>query len=772
MRFVSGARRRRSIAVLVVATLLAGCQAETPPPSGSPAATAGGGTTPLPAASPGASPAASDAAVAIPTPAGSPGDVSVETPGPIPAAEVRMPGSRDRILAALDEGRIDEPTALLYRVYALFGDARLPGEYVTDRWEEDAGAMAAAAAQLDTLPPEIAAELRPFVARPTDPVSVWHDVAAAATDGATADAPVDADGSVVALPARTATYVASDFVCEADGWGYVAERPLVGPVAWKVWTGCTDAAGIAQAVQVAGFLERLFGKETALLGMPVRDAGGPNEAGDGPLDVYLVNQCMARSGRCMGSLFAVADKGAIAYATPASPWLGAAGARKASGFIVFKRSFMGANTESSLAHELFHVLQFAHNATGTAQGGVFHWFLDATAKWAEHFFVPAGRPGNVYPWLSTHQGTAQGLNDETGVNAYASFVWPLFMQQELDETAIADAWTAIEGKRNWQQVDRAIDSVLPFETSLRDAEVRLWNQPLRPAAPDPIDPRFQGLDPQLPQTGPWGGRYSVWDVLPANPPGTPPRQLPESMPALSGRYTRFGVDPKVQQIILDFAPLNPASQVDVNLLLRIRKTGWEEREVPTGRTKLCLTDPEDEVVDMIVVLTNHELDRQRPVNGHWTVESLKEPCIGWDVHIEWTDEYDGIRDTITFEGVVDTYDQSVPPDPSQPDPPAFLTGTGTASGRRAGWKACNPGIPDVPGGSGKAVFGATLIDDRIYVSAFTDISNPLNGVTTAIFDVPVEGGTVSIPRPTPVGDLCPHASYGTITVTPAPDTGP
>lgn len=78
----------------------------------------------------------------------------------------------------------------------------------------------------------------------------------------------------------------------------------------------------------------------------------------------------------------------------------------------------------------------------------------------------------------------------------------------------------------------------------------------------------------------------------------------------------------------------------------------------------------------------------------------------------------------------------------------------------------------MPSGSGTATFGATIIDDRLHVSAFTDIDHPLFGVTTGVFDVPIEGGTVTIPRGILIGSRCPRTSYGTIAVTPAPDQSP
>jgi hypothetical protein len=130
--------------------------------------------------------------------------------------------------------------------------------------------------------------------------------------------------------------------------------------------------------------------------------------------------------------------------------------------------------------------------------------------------------------------------------------------------------------------------------------------------------------------------------------------------------------------------------------------------------------------------------------------------VAWSVHLEWTEEYDGIKDTIVFEGTVGGR-------PGQ----RSMTGAGTATGRRAGWTACNPGIEDIPGGSGPATFGAEVLGDRMSVSAFANAENPLAGVLTGVFDLPVEGGSAEIPRLPPTGTLCPRSMYGWITVTPA-----
>ena len=83
----------------------------------------------------------------------------------------------DLIQADVEQGALDQDTGLLYRIYAVFRDPRLPAKYQAGVAIEDEGAFEAAQASLDSMAPEIAAELRPYLVRPTDPSSVFHEVA-------------------------------------------------------------------------------------------------------------------------------------------------------------------------------------------------------------------------------------------------------------------------------------------------------------------------------------------------------------------------------------------------------------------------------------------------------------------------------------------------------------------------------------------------------------------------------------------------------------------
>jgi hypothetical protein len=161
-------------------------------------------------------------------------------------------------------------------------------------------------------------------------------------------------------------------------------------------------------------------------------------------------------------------------------------------------------------------------------------------------------------------------------------------------------------------------------------------------------------------------------------------------------------------------------------------------------------------------ISQETVDRLMSRSG---VEETDLRCSGWDVDISWTDTYDGALDTIIFDGVVDTV----------PLTDEFygisLIGEGTASGSRGGWKNCNPGIDVVPSGTVPATFTAVIDSEAktIAISAYANLNTALSGIWTGIFffDLEEEGEqTVEIDPLPPLGELCPHNSYGTATIKP------
>src|SRR5262245_56253187 len=86
-----------------------------------------------------------------------------------PAAE----RSQQLIAEAVESGRLDSDTSLVYRAYALFGDSRLPEQYVGSGAFEDNSLFVEAKLNWDTLSPSTRDRLTPFLVRPTDSRSIF-----------------------------------------------------------------------------------------------------------------------------------------------------------------------------------------------------------------------------------------------------------------------------------------------------------------------------------------------------------------------------------------------------------------------------------------------------------------------------------------------------------------------------------------------------------------------------------------------------------------------
>jgi hypothetical protein len=665
-----------------------------------------------------------------------------------PATSIEVltaPTSADKILADVEAGTLDETTALLYRVYAIFGDPRLPAEYGSPNWSEDAAALALALDQLDTLPTEIAAEIRPFLVRPTDPESVFYGSGATA---AVAPALARASSASVGLAAFASTSIAANVVCNT-GWGY-----LDGAYPFRVWGPCgTDIEN--EIITVATMMERLWKDETAFMGRdPIKDLGGPDRGGSDRIDIYLISSCVTRAGRCTAP-------GRFGVAPWSLDFEGAAGSpsRATSAFIVINRALIAQGiVEATLAHEFFHVLQFAYNQRGGWGASSYHWFYEASATWAEWYFVPGAgaHDGGTFERYVGFQATPLSLQSTQSTNAYRSFAWPLFMEQEPGgASAIAKTWQSIRGRAGDRAFSEAVNAQVSFEARFREFAVVDYNQEL---PGDPIKKLFPGgaVDPE--RDPPLDPRSSDSRTLAANPPGTPPLKIFEILPPLYAAYRPFEVDDDVGQITVDFSGLRPGVILDVDVLLKIKDKDWKRQELPDGKTRFCTAVDDEDVEEFIIILSDHDWGPGAQVIGTWTVESLLEPCHGWKVKLTWTDRYDGIDDTVVFEGVIDTIDQA-PVEGS-----LFMTGRGTATGSRPGWKACNPGIKDVPFGVGVPAFlGATIVGETMIIAAFAEGS--LGGVSTDYFEVPVEGGKASFENRNPIGNLCPRTTFGTIEVT-------
>lgn len=555
------------------------------------------------------------------------GDDEAAPPGP--AAPASSPQSLIR--EALQAGHINHGTSILYRAYASVEDPRLPpalrGGGVS---EEDLALALEIRNGSATFAPELLARLRPFMLRPAHPDSIYNAMPLPQPAEGRSQARATRDGSgAPAAAVAECRWPSLGAPASRREWVSVAGRAA--PV--RVWFSCTghvadDDVRESQATAAIGVVDRVWGPMVELMGEPILDAGGLDEGGDGSIDIYLVDTFGSVTRGDVEQRVIDASGTAI----PAPPFVGNA----SSAYIILPR-FVTSSPEFHLVviHELFHVLQFAHNILGLSNLMVgstsisHYWFVEASATWAEaHFerelrWTPRAAEGRLFRNFAEFQKGLGSLHRPMPPHrGYERFIWPYFMEQEAGKKSIAKAWKALRNVSSWDAANAALDSVHPFATHFHTFAVRNVNDSFMPG--DPL-PRVY--------------RHAHNDILfPDNM--LPHRDAPQALvagqkvtttvalPSLSARYLQYTVDDsQIQQLVVDFSSIAPAGDLDADALLKIENQGWVLRNYTNDRKLIfCVTHPDERVRDLWLVLSNHAQGASSEVTGEVVVTPLKTPC--------------------------------------------------------------------------------------------------------------------------------------------------
>jgi hypothetical protein len=548
-------------------------------------------------------------------------------PAPTPPTAPQPTTSAEKIMAAEQAGAIDHETAVVARVLAAFGDPRLPADLRGTR-SEDLVALDDARELLATASPANQAILRSYLVRPTHAESYWNQEPPAT-------AGVELAVAQLRRPAAPSRNLAAP-AC-TNGWMSTQVSPNI-PV--MVWSQCFGSATDAQAAleEARGYMATLWGPETNLMGVPPGDQNVPDddwddmpETGDGLIDIYLLDN-YSPSGHVRD--FDLSGAYAVTASTP--PIAGPANALTTAGYIVVMPGLRGLDLESTLAHEFFHVLQYAHNKQGlwdcivgslgaactTDTPRTSYWMTEASATWAEHRFVPAARATKDGPYDRFHEWrkTNMGLSQTANNNAYHSWMWPLFVQEQASQTAIANIWRAYEGKHGFQQLQAATDSVMPFAQQFREFAIRGWNELLNPGDPLQLHYFDQSLDGAFPRDQPEDGRLIDPIDLDAQRQG--PHIEYVLIDSLATRYQTISPSGDTHTIVLDFTALAP--EIDVDGIVYLADGTWERRKLD-GQVTWCLDKPADAVQLAYLVFSDHDLDPGL-LTRTWSWEARQEGC--------------------------------------------------------------------------------------------------------------------------------------------------
>jgi hypothetical protein len=317
-------------------------------------------------------------------------------PDPPPAPD--GPTSDELIAQALERGEIGAEAALTYRVFASFGDQRLPERFRGS----DAGDIDDLPLELGEqwaqLSPQAQATLRPFTLPPYHAGSWWDLRRQPGRAGS-------------AAPAETRT---CDDLGTVDEPFYRDWQYLDAPGGHtRIWWQTRYPEDAAKAKALNAEIDTIWGHLAALMKRePPHDGGDlrPCRGGDNRLDISLVD--FEHNGQVWRS-----DHG--------SPMSG-----PTSSFMLLNRSReSNAAMRATLIHELMHMFQFAFHMRS---GWEYLWWMEATATWAQHYvetLEPAWRTDSehIRAW-SYLQHPDLALETRTlGSHQYGAYLLPYFM---------------------------------------------------------------------------------------------------------------------------------------------------------------------------------------------------------------------------------------------------------------------------------------------------------------------------------------------------------
>jgi hypothetical protein len=400
---------------------------------------------------------------AVPPATGS-GPNTPPPPPPPPPPDTRT--TFEKIDAAVAIGTITAEQGLTYKVFASFGDPRLPSQYVGVPDPLVEAPLDQVEAQWNQLSDSAKATLGPFLIPPMHHGSYWEQLIEGATPSATVSPALASPRASAADPNSPwcDTSVAGGVDVAVENWHFV--EATSGTAAGKVRVWYQDRYAATDAGVAANLLNAMQNKIwpalTTLMGRePLPDGGstGPCSGGSDAVDIALVD----------------ASRGTT-YSHTLSQ-------ESTSAKTVFPRAGSG-SAAPYLAHEFMHMLQysFAFSSGGMASSEN-AWLKEGTAEWAQDYVSSSNYGIGISPDQTEHEALQYFLPvpdkslDSTSPNHhdYGSYLFWLWAARKGNSaTVVRQVWNAVAANKSLDAAKSLFSSGWP--QTWKDFTKANWNK--------------------------------------------------------------------------------------------------------------------------------------------------------------------------------------------------------------------------------------------------------------------------------------------------------
>jgi hypothetical protein len=384
--------------------------------------------------------------------------------GPAPAKS-----SFELIEEALAAGELDAETALIYQVYAITLDPRLPAKYRgVDEDVLESSALREVVRRWDSLSAEAQALLAPFLTPPAyegswaDPATAWRVAETGSSGAQAAVSPADD-------PLAHFCWSDPPFPGPLPGWERLitAHTTIWYQTAGDVWPSgyqlATPEQTAATAHAAASVIEHIIQQETGLMNRwPIFDTNVPCNGGDGSIDIYITRR-NSKTG---------------AQVIPYPP-----GDVERPGYIWLAPDYAKGDLKTvrdALAHEFFHLISLSYPQARTySPKGLpeYEWLDEASANYMVEYVYPDDQFEHeaARDYLQLDYLTSLEVGLERGTNGYSDYVYLLFLAERLGPPVLRAIWDKTPTLDSLGAVDAGAQAAGGFATLWPEFALVAWN---------------------------------------------------------------------------------------------------------------------------------------------------------------------------------------------------------------------------------------------------------------------------------------------------------